>query len=199
MGANFSGNRSSGSRFPHVSASDSRRERGLDSGRLSFCQQQRVHAPQAIGHRLHDLDCKERRVLNQIQEALLRDRRDPRMDGGHGRRRALFMLDKRELAEHPAGADPLYDTVTEADFDLAFDHDIHDVARVAYLNDVLADGDLVDIRSKPEHVDCRHSVRIVEKGEVLLGNATPQMVGLERKAPRAARGFSLIVETVTVP
>jgi hypothetical protein len=77
----------------------------------------------------HNLQSKERMVLNQEKESLPVDcAHFGRLDGDRARA-PRKLLDQRHLTDHSAGFDAFENRAVQADLDLAFDDDVHALGR----------------------------------------------------------------------
>ena len=93
--------------------------------------------PQPVSHDLHYFDCKERVIVDKVEEALVIDRRQLCRLDRHGGRAPWEFFDQSHLSEHPARFDVLENRFSDPYLDESLRNDIHPIGRIVDLEDML--------------------------------------------------------------
>ena len=105
---------------------------------------------------MHDLEGKVRSPLDEVDEALLSDRRDPAVCPGDRGRAPRRLIDERHFAEHAPGANALENLSVLFDCDLTRYDCEHGVACVSLRENSLACAKVADIRLSKQKLEDRH-------------------------------------------
>ncbi len=113
--------------------------------------------PQTLGHSLHEVERKVRRLLDEKLEPILVDRGQSAVRPGNRRRAAWARVDERHFSQETIHANRFDDLVVNNDVHFSFEHNIHLVAGFAFLENGVTRLERDEVFGIPEEMTKLHA------------------------------------------
>ena len=139
---------------------------------------------QPVSHDPHDLKGKAGITLHQREEMGAADRSEQTIAVGDSGRHARLVVKQRHFTKDAAGIDNFEDLFADPDLDLAFDDDVQDIARFAFLKQGLAASKSAVIVLRAGRVGVMRHETVPRHGAVRRGQCPQE--GISRTVKRVS-------------